>query len=190
VNVEQLVRRVLLGGTGAHRLEEPLVSPWRRRRDVLEIAEHAAGFEERPDLRVQLPLPPVLQMVDGEAGDDRVERPERRQRPVEVVLDDLGSAPRLEACVQPLEHDGGKLDRDPASVRPGAQDEIEQAPIAGPEVEDATDGGRNLLEQRALSSGAVRDAIGALEICAGVVARLPLVHVESLARSPYPSRTP
>jgi len=45
---------------------------------VIQIAEHTAGFEDIEDFSVQLPLALMLAVVDGEAGDHRVERTEVR----------------------------------------------------------------------------------------------------------------
>jgi hypothetical protein len=51
----------------------------------------------------------------------------------------------------------------------------EQTPVAGTEVEDSMSLLRHLSEQDALSLGAVREAIGAVEIPLGMLGGRPLI---------------
>ena len=73
LDIEQPVGRVLLVRGEAQSAQEPLVQARRRRRDVLKVAENAARFEQAEDLLLELALALVLEVVDSEAGDDRVE---------------------------------------------------------------------------------------------------------------------
>src|SRR5436189_4006958 len=56
VDVEELVRGILVRGRDSDRLKESLVRDDRHRRDVLQIAEHACRLQHRPDFFVQLAL--------------------------------------------------------------------------------------------------------------------------------------
>ena len=74
LDVEQAVRGVFPIRSIAERLVEAPVQAVGRGGDVLEVGVDAAGLESLEDLGVQGALSFILEVVDGEAGDDRVER--------------------------------------------------------------------------------------------------------------------
>ncbi|CAA9478091.1 MAG: hypothetical protein AVDCRST_MAG12-1328 [uncultured Rubrobacteraceae bacterium] len=78
LDAEQAIGRVFVLRRLADGGEERQVRAVRRRGRVLQVCEHPAGFEEGEDLAVERALAPVLQVVDGERGDDGVEAPELR----------------------------------------------------------------------------------------------------------------
>jgi len=64
---------------------------------VLQIAEHSSGFQDRPDLFVQVSLTLVFQVMNRKAGHDDIERLDERQRKIEIVVDDFRPRRRPEA---------------------------------------------------------------------------------------------
>ncbi len=65
LDVEQAVRQIFVLERLADRREERHVQAMGRRRDMFEVREHSAGFEQIDDLAVQRTLSLVLEMVDG-----------------------------------------------------------------------------------------------------------------------------
>jgi len=63
----------------------------------VEVGEDAAGTEEGADFAEELALAVVLEVVDGEAGDDRVELPVLCQPVAEVVDAQLNGGVAAEA---------------------------------------------------------------------------------------------
>jgi hypothetical protein len=88
LQVEQLVRRVLLDRIHAERGEELRVKRGGRGGDVLEIAEDAARTEQAVHLFIERPLARVRQMVNRKARNNRLECAQRLgQRLIEIVRD-------------------------------------------------------------------------------------------------------
>ena len=88
----------------------------------------------------------MLQVVNRKAGYDDVEPAEKRQRFVEIVVDDFDSCAGAEAGLQFFQHERREVDSDAVGRRPGAQDQFQQPPVTRPEIQDSTDGWRNLIE--------------------------------------------
>ena len=65
LDVDQAVGRIFVLERLADRCEERQVQSMRRRRHMLKVREHSAGFEQIEDLAIKRALPLVLQMVDG-----------------------------------------------------------------------------------------------------------------------------
>jgi hypothetical protein len=114
-------------------------------------------------------------MVDRHRRDDDVEAPERGQRPREVVLDELDAVVAREAPARRLEHELGEVKSDAERVGPVGLQQGEQATVAGPEVEDATNIARDLLGQDALALRAVRNVVRPGEIAVGVLDGCPFL---------------
>ena len=95
-------------------------------------------------------------MMDGEAGYDGVEPPERGKRKLEVMVDDGNVGVVTEAFARRIEHWRREIERDTLGLRAVNAEESKQAAIAGAEVEDAADGSRDELEQ----DGFAFDAMG------------------------------
>src|SRR5215216_447059 len=73
--------------------------------------------------------------MDREARDDEIEGPERRQRDVEVVLDDLDAGITGEPLPGAPEHLGREVDSDTFRFRVRSPHETERVAVARPEVE-------------------------------------------------------
>lgn len=71
---------------------------------MLQVGEHRARLEALEDLGEKRALAFVLEVVDREAGDDRVEGAEVRQRPAHVVAHELDSRVAREALPRCGEH--------------------------------------------------------------------------------------
>ena len=74
-----------------------------------------------------------------------------------------------------LEHNLGEVEAHAKHLRAIDLEQREQTPVAGTEVEDSMSVVRHMSEQDALPLGAVREAIGALEIPLGMLGRRPLI---------------
>ena len=149
----------------------------RCRRDMLEVAEHAPGVQQPPDLFVQLPFPFVGEMMNRKARDHRVERTERRQRLVEIVGGDVDSRRAGEPLSREIQHVWGEVERDADGLGPCLQDEVQQPAITTAQIEHPRDASRELLEQDGFARRAMRDAVGAHEITGRVFGGPPFVRV-------------
>ena len=129
---------------------------------MLEVRERPAGLEQIEHLTVQRALSLVLEVVDGERGDDGVEAPEgfAGQRLDEVVPDELDAPFVGEALACRPQHDLGEVEAHAERLGAANQEEGEQTPVARPEVEDAPGVAGHLLEQDALPLRAVRVGVG------------------------------
>ena len=148
-----------------------------RRGDVLEVGEHPARFEQVIDFAAQRPLALVLEVVDHQRGDDGVEAPEVRQRLGEVVLDEFDASDPGEPLARGGEHQLGEVEADPEHLRALPPQVIEQAAVAGPDVEDATGVERHVLEQDALSLCPARKLIRPPQVVIDVLGVRPLLGV-------------
>jgi len=79
LDVEQLVRRVLILWRNLQGTQEGLVQAAGRRRYVFEVAEHTSRSQEVVYLAVQVSFSLVADVMNCEAGHDGVERSERRR---------------------------------------------------------------------------------------------------------------
>ena len=163
----------------------------RRRGDVLEIGEHAAGLEQVEDLGVQRALAVVLEVVDRHRGDHRVEASHCRHRRGHVVLDQLDPLIAGEAVACGVEHDVGEVEPDPAKVRPITHEQGQEATIARPEVEDAAHFARHVVEQDALALSSAREFVGSAEVSIDVLSGGPFlgVHGSIIGRGGVLQRT-
>ncbi len=76
LHVEQFVRGVFLFGHDLEFFQELVMQMTRRRRNMLQVAEDAAGREQIEDLGVEAPLALVADVMNSEAGDDAVKAPQ------------------------------------------------------------------------------------------------------------------
>ena len=72
LHVEQFVRGVFLFGHDLEFFQELVMQMTRRRRNMLQVAEDAAGREQIEDLGVEAPLALVADVMNSEAGDDAI----------------------------------------------------------------------------------------------------------------------
>jgi hypothetical protein len=141
---------------------------------VLEVREHAAGFEQVEDLAIERSLPVVLEMVDGERRDDSVEASERGERLDKIVPHELDALIAGEAVACRVEHDLREVKADANDLGAIALEKRQQAAVSRPEVEDTTNVIRDMLEQDALSLCAARESIRPVEIAQDTLGDSPL----------------
>jgi hypothetical protein len=80
----QSILGVILGP--ADQIQELAMKLGSCRGDNLQVGEQPPGAELPGNFREQSPLAAILQMVDRKAGNDDVERPERRQWIIQIPL--------------------------------------------------------------------------------------------------------
>lgn len=150
----------------------------RGRADVLQVAEDAPSIEHREDFGIKRALPLVHQMVNGEAGDDRVEFAQRRQRVIKIVGHNRDRGIRREALASGLEHSRGKVDGNRFHLGQGIASALadqcrlhtsEQPAVAGAQIEHPLRGGGKEFEKRGFALAAVRNGIGPFQVIAGVL---------------------
>src|SRR5688572_11862808 len=78
LDVEQLVRRVIVFGRHVQGSQEGLMQGAGRRRNVLEIAEHPSGLQQFKYFSVQRSFPFMPDVMNGKTGNDGIEAAERR----------------------------------------------------------------------------------------------------------------
>ena len=128
---------------------------------MFEIREHPAGLEPLANLGVEGALALVFQVVDREAGDDRVEGAEVGQGRGHVVPEELDPLVAREALSRGREHRLREVEADPNARRPVNAEQGEQAPVPRPQVEDAPRRGRHMVEEDSLALGSVREGVRA-----------------------------
>jgi hypothetical protein len=128
----------------------------------------------------------VLEVVDRHRRDDRVEAPERGQRPGEVVLDDLDALVVGEALARRVEHEGREVEADAEHPRAVGLEQGEQAAVAGAEVEDARGAAGHVVEQDALALRAPRVLARQAQVAMDVLGGRPLLggHGRTLRGAP------
>lgn len=132
---------------------------------MFEVAEHASRAQPVIHLRVERALAFVRDVMDREAGDDRVERaPRLGQWLIEIVRDDADGGVGDEPLAQPFEHRLGKVGRDRLHVRLRQLDERQQAPVAAPQVEHPCHRVGQTGEQFAFPLRPMRNRVGARQI--------------------------
>jgi hypothetical protein len=161
---EQTVRRVRILERFTDRGEESEMEALGRGGYVLEVGEDAAGFQEVEDLSVERTLPFVLEVVDGERGDDGIEAPERGQRLGEVVLYERDASVLGEALARRLQHGLGEVEAHADNPGATAREETEEPPVPCSEVEDAPGIAGHLFEHGALSLRAARIGVSPGEV--------------------------
>ena len=151
----------------------------RRTEHLLGIDEHAAGAQDVVDAGEQVALAGVVEVVDGQRRDDRVERTGRQ--PVGEIAD-VGRPAVAQALASLLEHCGRGVEHVQLGGRVGSGDLGAQQAGARPEVEDALRGGRaerDRLDRRVVEAvvrgdqaparGVVVDGVGVEDLrCARV----------------------
>ncbi len=105
-----------------------------------------------------------IEVMDCEAGDDRIECPKFGKRLAKVVFDNLDARIGREAMMQTVEHRRREVERDGFGVRTVGKNKGEQATVAAAKVEDAVRGWRNTFKQGPLAFRAVGDRIRPGEI--------------------------
>jgi len=136
----------------------------RGRSHVFQIAKYSAGIESLIDLGVERALPFVSEMMNGEAGNYRVKFAQVGERSLKIVSNDLDGRIATKAFPGSFEHGGREIKRHRRGVRVVQFDQREEAPIAGAEIKDASDIGRDELEQGRLAFDPVGDGVSAFQI--------------------------
>ncbi len=136
---------------------EALVLVRRGRGDQLQVRKDAPRCEQLADLAEQRALALVLEMVDREPGDDRVEASSEPERPPEIVSDELDQGVILEALRRAREHRLGDVYRDSLRARMARAHQRRKAPVAGPKVEKSPDRLGQRFEQHPLGRLAMWD---------------------------------
>ena len=131
---------------------------------MLEIAEDSVGIQASEDFSVEFAFACMDQVMDCEAGDDRIECPKFGKRFAKVMFDNLDAWIGREAVMQTVEHRRGEVERDGFGVGAIGKNKGEQAAIAAAEVEDAIRGRWNKLQQGTLAFRAVWDRVRPGEI--------------------------
>src|SRR5579871_295267 len=103
-------------------------------------------------------------MVNGEARDYGVEGADRGQRVIKIVGDDLDPAVCSETFVQLIQHRRREIDCDCVRFRASELHQRQQAASATAEIEDAMERTGQEIEEDRFAFGAMRNAIGALEV--------------------------
>jgi len=73
---------------------------------VLQIAKNSGGYEHLKDFGVKGPLALVCQVMNREARNHRVEKPEYGKRPVEIVFEYGNPMIARKAAAGAFEHSG------------------------------------------------------------------------------------
>jgi hypothetical protein len=126
-------------------------------RDEVEVGKDAAGSEESVDFGEEFALAVVLEVMDREPGDDRVEGPDLRQRFAQVVDPQPGGGSGEESLGGTVEHRLRGVEADAFGLWVGGADEADQTAVAGPKIEDAVDTLGERREQHRLRHLAVGD---------------------------------
>ena len=77
-------------------------------------------------------------MMDSKTRHDRIEMPEVGKRTVKVMRNDFNTAVSRESFLQALQYGRGKVQGDAAHVGSSNQHEVQQPPITGAQVQNAT----------------------------------------------------
>jgi hypothetical protein len=97
----------------------------------------------------------VLEVMDGEGGDDRVEGTRIRQRLGQVMTYELNAAILGVASASLCEHRLGDVKAHAGDFGTALREQCEQPSVAGAKVEDAAGASGHVVEQDAFSLGAV-----------------------------------
>ncbi len=135
-----------------------------RRRDMFEVAEHAPAHEPVEGLCLQRAFAIVGDVVDRKARHHRVEAAEVRQRLGEVVSHELDATLVCEPLACGLEHRLGDVETHAGAVWSVRSQQGEQASIPRAKIEDSAGVARHVLEQDALTLGAVRQRVRTGEV--------------------------
>ena len=170
----------------------------RWRGDVFEVAEHAPRPEPLEDLAVQRELACVVKVVDRKAGDHGVETAEIGQPVGEIMPHEAHARLIGESIASRRQHRLGKVEAHTEAVGSVAPQQPQQPSIAGTQVEDPSGVARDMIEQDALTLGAVRKRVGPGEVAQRVLRVLPLarrplhhhdiMHVPPAAAARRPAR--
>jgi len=126
------------------------------------------------NLSIKLALTLVLDVVDRETGDYRVERTERyRQRIVKVVNDDVDKRIAGKPMPQLLEHRWGEIHGRHGEPWDREFHKSEEAAIATTEVQNARHGRWKARQQLRFTFGAVLQTIGLRQVIERVISRSP-----------------
>ena len=161
-----------------------IVARWQGLRTVVLgdsfVDEWWYGDPER--LSREAPVPVVsldrVQRAPGGAANTAVNLAALGAHPVLVtgVSDDADVRMRPKPDAQPFEHVRREIEGDPLCAGPRVQDELKQPAIAGPKIQNATDGRRKLLHERRFARDTMRYAFGAFEVRGRMVGALPFTH--------------
>jgi len=73
---------------------------------MFQVAEHAIRFQDLKDFPVQREFSWIAQVMNGKAGNDNVERAERREWIVQIVFHNRNFSVMYEPCTGSGQHDG------------------------------------------------------------------------------------
>jgi hypothetical protein len=125
------------------------------------------------DFGVERPLAFVHDMMDREAGDDRVKLAQAGKWVIEVVGYHGNGEIAGKALLGGFEHGRREVDCDGFRVRMLTFHQGQQSSISRTQVENAACGLGNKLQQRRFAFCAMRNRIGSFEIVEGVIGSGP-----------------
>jgi hypothetical protein len=180
-DVEKLVGRIFVSFGDPESLEEAVMNARGWRGDVFEVAEDSATKKKGPDLRVELAFALVGKMVNGEAGNHRIEAAEGRQGLGHVVRNDLDAAVLGKSGSGIHEHWFGEVEGHTFGLRTFEKDQREQSSITAAEIENALRVFREFRQESFFALGPVGQFIGAPKVFESVFEGLPFAgHAEVL----------
>lgn len=135
------------------------------------------------DLAEQRPFAPIINVMDREPRDHRIEGPQRQHRVVEVMTHDRRPRVRLERRSCEPKHRLRSVDRDdPLEFRVGVRHEAAEPSVAAPEIEQRTNLCRKGLKEFPLTGLALRQSPDSFDVLVDLVPFAPRVHhLESFA---------
>ncbi len=124
----------------------------RRRRDDLEIREHPTGSQPARDLAEELALARVVEVMNGETGNDEVELAERTEVVAQIVLQHPHPFVVAKPLARPGEHRRRRVEGDDFGHRRSRLEHERREPaVTAPEIGDSIDAHRQHLGQHRLS---------------------------------------
>src|ERR1700722_18375715 len=118
----------------------------RGRSHVFQIAKYSAGIQSLVDFGIERALPLMSKMMNGKAGNYGVKFAQVGERSLKIVSDDFDRRLATKAFSGSFEHGGREIKRHRRGVRVVQFHQCEQASVAGAEIKDASDIGRDELE--------------------------------------------
>jgi hypothetical protein len=171
--IEELVGRVFRLKGKANPAQELFVQTWRGRGNVFQIAEGTAGIQQGVDFGIECALALVHDMMDREAGDDRIKPAEVGKGIIEVVGYDGNGRIAGKALFGGLEHGWREVDCNGFRVRMLTFHQGEQSSISRTQVENAARGLGNELEQCRFAFCAMWNGVGSVEVFEDVISAGP-----------------
>ena len=124
---------------------------------------------------VQVAFPFVGAVMDGEAGDRRIEDAEIGKRLIEIVFYDGDILSFRKSAVEALDHRGGEVESYGVGIRDGLKHQTQKAPITRTEVQHTTSSRWDQLEECSFAFDTVRNTIRTPEVLNCVFSFYPFV---------------